>query len=560
MLAVNAVFEFRERIGMEKPFLSGDQALAEGALQAGITVVTSYPGSPSSGVVKELLRMTRGQREEIVIEWSANEKVALENAIGAAVAGRRALVCIKGVGMNVAMDPVMVANLVGTHAGMVWLVGDDPGGWGSQNEQDSRYLGSFAEIPLLEPSSSQEGYDMMRYAFALSERRRIPVMIREVQSYSNLKGPCWIEESGGPTPSLPSRASERWMSFSLNVLENHARLHRLAREIGEEFEKSPFNSCTMRGSRGLLAAGHAWEKFQSADSISARSLSLFKLSTLNPLPVRSLLNFLSPLEEVLIVEEIEPFVEEKLKVLAYDQGLQVKILGKSTGHLPREGEIFSYHILQGLERFLGGLAEEDRKRIVEEKKERPLGKGFCEGCPYTPLFEAIREATQETGIPTPIITADPGCAVRLSLPPFEMLNIKYCMGASIALAAGVSKGKVKERVVAACGDSSFYHTGINALVDAIHHQADILVIILDNGTTALTGLQPHPGIPLNARGEKAPAVGLEKIIGSMPIGFLRVIEVFDKEKSRPVLREGLTQRGLGVIIARGLCPLLNQKP
>ncbi|MDH7500959.1 MAG: thiamine pyrophosphate-dependent enzyme, partial [candidate division NC10 bacterium] len=451
----------------------------------------------------------------------------------------------------------MVANLIGTHAGMVWLIGDDPGAWGSQNEQDSRYLGAFAEVPMLEPSSPQEGYEMMRYAFDLSERCRIPVIIREVQSYSLLKGPCQIPDSSWHPVLLGSEAAKRWISFPLNVLDHHARLHQRNRQIASEFERSPFNVAERKGSRGLLAAGLAWHKFRTAEAVSARALSLFKLGTLFPLPERSLADFLSPLEEVLILEENEPFLEEKIKALAQTEGLKVKVRGKLSGEFPREGEIFPHHIFLALEKFLGALEEEDRSKIVIEKKERPLGKGFCEGCPYTPLFEAIREVSQEAKIPAPIITADPGCAVRLNLPPFEMLNLKYCMGASIALAAGVSKAGVRERVVAACGDSSFYHTGINALMDAVHHQADILVILLDNGAAALTGLQPHPGIPRNARGEKVPAVTLEEIVQAMPIDFFRVIDMFDKERSKPVLREGLTRRGLGVIIARGLCPLLK---
>jgi len=540
---------------MPETVMTGDQALAYGALQAGISLVTSYPGSPSSGTVKELLRLSK--KDGIIIEWSANEKVAFENAIGAAVAGRRVLVCAKSVGMNVAMDPIMVANLIGTHAGMVWLIGDDPGAWGSQNEQDSRYLGAFAEVPMLEPSSPQEGYKMMCYAFDLSERWRIPVIIREVQSYSTLMGPCQIPESSWRPIVLESQATMRWISFPLNVLDHHARLHERNQQIASEFERSPFNFMDKKGDRGLLAAGLAWHKFQTTEAVSARSLSLFKLGTLYPLPERSLVGFLSSLEELLILEENEPFLEEKIKALAQTEGLKVKVRGKWTGEIPREGEIFSHHIFFALEKFLGRLEEEDKRKIVIEKKERPLGKGFCEGCPYTPLFEAIREVSQEAKIPAPIITADPGCAVRLNLPPFEMLNLKYCMGASIGMAAGVSKAGVKERVVAACGDSSFYHTGINALIDAVHHRADILVIILDNGAAALTGLQPHPGIPRDAHGEKAPAVELEEIVKAMPIDFFRVIDVFDKERSKPVLKEGLTRRGLGVIIARGLCPLLK---
>jgi indolepyruvate ferredoxin oxidoreductase alpha subunit len=545
-----------ERKKMREQVLSGDQALAYGALQAGISLVTSYPGSPSSGVVKELLRLS--ERNTLIIEWSANEKVAVENAIGAAIAGKRTLVCAKGVGMNVALDPIMVADLIGTHAGMVWLIGDDPGAWGSQNEQDSRYLGSFAEVPILEPSSPQEGYEMMGYAFDLSEKYRLPVMVREVQTYSSLKGNCQISESPWQPRSIGSQASGRWISFPLNVLEHHARLHEKNRQIARDFDGSPFNSVVRASARGLLAAGLAWHKFKSLDAASARTLSLFKLGTLYPLPEKILAEFLAPLSELLVFEETEPFLEEKVKALAQAQGIPVRVRGKLTGEFPREGEIFSHQIFQALEQFLGSLEEEDRKKIRVEKKERPLGKGFCEGCPYTPLFEAIQEVCQESSLPSPIITADPGCAVRLSNPPFGILNIKYCMGASIALAAGVSKAGAQERVVAACGDSSFYHTGINALIDAAHHRADILVIILDNGATALTGLQPHPGIPRDARGRKVPAVKLEEIVHAIPIDFFHLIDMFDKEKSKPVLREALTRKGLGVIIARGLCPLLNQ--
>jgi indolepyruvate ferredoxin oxidoreductase, alpha subunit len=541
---------------MRENVLSGDQALAHGALQAGISLVTSYPGSPSSGVVKELLRLSEGS--DIIIEWSANEKVAVENAIGAAVAGKRSLVCIKGVGMNVALDPIMVANLIGTHAGMVWLIGDDPGAWGSQNEQDSRYLGAFAEVPILEPSSPEEGYRMMGSAFELSERYRVPVMLREVQTYAGLKGPCQISESPWQPKMVESQAAGKWISFPLNVLENHARLHAKNQAIAEEFESSPFNAMQRRGDRGILTAGLAWHKFISLDSASARNLSLFKLGTLHPLPERILSEFLSSLSEVLIFEETEPFVEEKVRALAQAWGLRVKVRGKLTGEFPREGEIFPHQIFGALEKFLGSLEEEDRKKIRIEKKERPLGKGFCEGCPYIPLFESIREICQESSLPPPIITADPGCAVRLINPPFGTLNIKYCMGASIALAAGVSKGGAKERIVAACGDSSFYHTGINALLDAAHHRADILVIILDNGAAALTGLQPHPGIPRDARGKKAPAIELDEVMRAVPMDFFHRIDVFDKEKSKPILREGLTRKGLGVIVARGLCPLLSQ--
>jgi len=534
--------------------LSGDQALAYGAWHSGLSLVTSYPGSPSSGTVKELVKLS--SPEELTIEWSANEKVALEKAIGAAIAGRRTMVCVKSVGMNVALDPIMVSNLIGTHAGMVWLIGDDPGAWGSQNEQDSRFLAAFAELPLLEPSSPQEGYDMMRYAFQLSERFHLPVIIREIYSYSQGKGPCRIAEEPWRPVTLPSAAAERWISYPLNVLENHARLHQRNREIAQEFDASPFNRVDRKGGKGVLAAGSAWQKLESAGLASRYPLSLYKLGTVHPLPQTSLLGFLSLLEEVLVLEENEPFLERELRVLLHDQGLRVRVRGRLSGEVRREGELLPSDLEEALGRLVGKGIAKAGEGSGGETKTRALEKGFCEGCPYIPLFQAMREICRETGIADPIITADPGCAVRLNLPPFQMLNLKFCMGASIGLAAGVSRAGVKERVVAACGDSSFFHTGINALADAAHHQADILVLILDNGGAALTGLQPHPGNPRNARGERTPAVEIERIVRAMPIDFVQVIDMFDSKASKPILKEALTRRGLAVIIAKGECPLL----
>lgn len=542
---------------MAEKIVNGEETIALGAWEAGVRVVTSYPGSPSSGVIGELVKLSKGGG--IVIQWSANEKVALEVAIGASISRLRSLVGMKAVGLNVALDPLMVANLTGVGAGLVLVVGDDPGAWGSQNEEDSRLLGAFAEIPILEPSSPQEGYEMVKFAFQLSESHQTPVMVRIIREYAVSKGA--VKHGPRMEPARGKgflRERERWISLPITVVPNHCRIHKRLETLAQEFSSSLFNALEGYGNKGIIATGYSYTKTVKAlEALPSQPIPILKLGALYPLPDALVERFLERIDEVLVVEENEPFIEPMVRALAQGRGLGTRVYGKSTRHLLWEGEITQGNLSRDLSRFLLGQ-DPGENAFLEERKPMPSREGLCEGCPYIPAFDTFLEVVKELGIPRPIITCDPGCAVRANLPPYELLDVKYCMGSSISIAAGISLSNPPERVMALVGDSSFFHTAVNALMDAVHHQANILVLVLDNGTTALTGLQPHPGVPIDAFGRPSPAVSIEGVVSSLGISSVRVVEPFNEKETKEAFMDGLLSKDLKVIVLRSPCPLLRE--
>ena len=535
---------------MQTELLHSEQALAYGAWAAGVRVVTGYPGSPSSGVVEHLL--TISAPDEVHIQWSANEKVAFETALGASLAGWRALVCMKGVGLNIALDPVMTANLTGVRGGLVMVVGDDPGAHASQNEQDSRYLAAFAELPLLEPASPGEGAAMMRAAFDLSEEVGLPIIVRETRGFS------WQR---GPVPSLSRTFSHslgfipgelRWVSLPFNVVDNHRRLHKRLREAAERFDRSPFNIVEGTGHLGVVAAGFAHTKMsQALPEGLPPGLSALKLGTIYPLPEKLLVAFLHGKQRVLIIEEGEPFLEERLRALAQRRGLALEIWGKETGHLPHEGALTA-ECIRAAVAALQGEPQPPSVGTAGQELPRPSQQGLCEGCFYVPLFEALQETLAELGRQA-VICADPGCGIRIYQPPFEMLDVKYSMGSAIGLALGLWMTGLERLPIALVGDSSFFHTGLNGLLSAVTSGAQILVLILDNGSAALTGGQPHPGSGRDARGNQARAVQLERLLRACGVDHLTIVDPTDRLSTRRALHTAIQARGLRVIVAQGQC-------
>lgn len=540
---------------MQSQFLRGEQALAYGAWAAGVGVVTAYPGSPSSGVVEYLLAISAP--DEVHIQWSANEKVALETALGASLAGQRALVCMKSVGFNIALDLVMTANLTGVHGGLVILVGDDPGAWASQNEQDSRYLAAFAELPLLEPAWPAEAAAIMCAAFHLSEEMQLPVVVRETRGFS------W---EGGMVPPLWRTLSRRaafdsqglrWVSLPFNVVANHRRLHERLRQVATRFQHCPFNATEGRGSLGIVAAGFAQAKLKQAlPQGMPVGVSVLKLSTLYPLPDELLVAFLSDKERILVLEETEPFLEDRLRSLAQRRGLALDIQGKETGHLPREGALTVEHTRHALAGLRGESVSEPVGGVRGEAA-RPSQQGLCEGCFYTPLFQALQDELAALEV-RGVICADPGCAIRIYQPPFEMLEVKQSMGSAIGLASGLWLAGVDRLPIALVGDSSFFHTGLSGLLSAVAAGASILVMILDNGSAAMTGGQPHPGSGRDARGTRAPAVQLEGLLNACCVDHLATVDPTERLATRQAVREALRAEGLRVIIARGECSEAGQ--
>ncbi|HHX42387.1 MAG TPA: indolepyruvate ferredoxin oxidoreductase subunit alpha [Chloroflexi bacterium] len=547
--------------------LRGDRALAYGALAAGVEVVTGYPGSPATGVFEGCLEGTEpGQAH---VQWAPNEKVAMEIAYGASLAGRRALVVLKSVGMNIALDPLATMALSGCHAGLVILLGDDPGGWGSQNEQDSRWLARVAEVPVVEPVSVEQSAALMAQAFVWSESLGVPVIVRIVGSLALSEGPVEEPWRLPPFGSGFLRKRDRWVVLPATVVRRHHSLHRKLRQARELFEASPYDAIEgrQRGDRslpvvGVLAVGHTLPKVRRALGADAPA-QVLSLSSVWPLPDRALVRWLRGLERVLVVEEGGPFVEEQVRDLAQRHALPVVVLGRADGQapgdgrvLPAEGELTEPAIAEGLQRLDPAL---EREVASTAGRAMPSRVPLCDGCPYRPTFEALIAAMDANGGRSRhIVVGETGCMVRANLPPMELFDVKYSLGSGLGLGIGLALGETApggrgQRVVALLGDSSFFHTDINALPYAAQLNLPMLVVLLDNATTALTGGQVHPGSATDARGAPQRAIDLADVVrgcGLEPT----VIAADDVTALRAAFLEGLRKAGTRVIIARGPCP------
>ncbi|MCJ7579469.1 MAG: thiamine pyrophosphate-dependent enzyme [Candidatus Aminicenantes bacterium] len=491
---------------MDSRTLNGDQAFAFGALNSGVKLVTSYPGSPSSGTVESLIELAK--HRDFYVEWSSNEKVSMEMGIGASIAGRRALVCAKSVGLNAMIDPLMALNLTPVHGGLVILLGDDPGGYGSQNDQDSRPLASFLEIPMLEPANPSEGYLMMREAFSVSELYNTPLIIRHTRSFTLQKEPVQIHKKDYPDINYGFiKEPFRFVPVPKNAVEKHRDLHRRIKNFGKWSENTPFNRSSGSGKTGIIGAGFAYQKLMDVfGNTTPKELRLLKLGVLYPLPENIIADFLRECRKVLIVEENEPYLEIQIKAIAHDIGCSTKILGKQGSHIHREGELFRWQIQEALLNFLPELKLMNKYSKDDEEHERPEKENFCAGCGYDDIFDRLEAAAESLG-QKPVFVGDPGCLVTIA----DRLDAKYAMGSAVAVADGLHRTGIDNKVIALFGDSSFYHSSIPAICNAVHNRSPIMMVVLDNAATAASGFQPHPGVGRDAMGQKAPSSDIEQI-------------------------------------------------
>jgi indolepyruvate ferredoxin oxidoreductase alpha subunit len=539
--------------GVTQTTLSGSESIARAVIDAGARVAASYPGGPITGIVEKLIEQAAAS--DLYVEWSNCEKVAFEVALGCSLAGRRAVIAAKHVGINHILDPLMTVNLTGSGAGLVILAGDDPGSYGSQNEQDSRLLGAFAEIPILEPATPEQGYRMTRQAFRLSEACRLPVMVRFVADYTADTAPVT------PEPRAPSTRAEfsrefRWSALPALVVDDHAALHQKLKQIAESFDQPQyraFNHSDDSGSNGIIAVGHMAARLRQYSPHS--DLRVFELGTIFPLPEQQISTFLRGVDSVYVLEEVEPFIENQVRSLAQRWGLKVKIYGKTTGHVPWEGDVHPARIAQFLTEELG----QSLNPAPAPERTYPSRQPFGDGCSYTPFFKTLQQLIVEKQIPKPIVVGETGCLVRLNNPPFEMLDIKYSMGSSIGIACGLWRSGVEDKILAVTGDSVFFHTAINGLVNAAHHQADIVVAVMDNETVALTGFQDRTGAGTTAMGEAVRAIYPEKVAEAMGIDNVYTLDAFDEAAIRKTLQEVFSRKGLSFLVVRGRCPFIETK-
>jgi indolepyruvate ferredoxin oxidoreductase alpha subunit len=532
---------------------TGSEALARGALEAGVQFVTGYPGSPATATVNALLRLAG---DDIRIEWAINEKSAFDAAFGASLAGMRSLLCLKSVGLNVALDSLMVSNLAPGDGGFVLLIGDDPGGWGSQNEEDSRPIIAAAEIPLLEPKSANDGCNLMGFAFDLSERHQVPIALRVTRAMAmeTVELDPSPADRRSPRPARFERQGDRFNVLPVHVVDYHQRLQAKLRRMRFEFECPARNEEEGQGQAAIIAAGYAYQKLSSVLGQSNQPpVRVLGLDTLHPLPVTKIATFLEKGEAALVLEETAPYLETEVQAIAQRAGLSLPIHGRRSGHIPGTGELFAHEIAQALTELLPAWPWPS---FLPEGRSRPSRQPLCENCPYVPAVESLLAIMERHGGRDGFVVAgETGCMVRTQLPPWRLLDLKYGMGSSIGLAAGLVRAGIPQRVVALSGDSALLHSGLGELIDTVQAGVKLLIIVLANETTALSGGQPHPGTARDARGRARQPADLVALIQATGVASVRLVDPKQVQVTQAAMEEGLAADGVAVVIAARACPL-----
>jgi indolepyruvate ferredoxin oxidoreductase alpha subunit len=525
-----------------KELMAGNAAVARGAYEAGVLVASAYPGTPSTEILENLARY-----DAVYSEWAPNEKVALDVAIGASYAGSRAMAVMKHVGLNVAADAFFYVSMTGTEAGLVLVCADDPNLYSSQNEQDNRNYCRFARVPCIEPSDSQEAKDMVGVALEISEQFDTPVMLRLTTRISHSDT---LVELGERTAEEPAKAPEyridrtKYVMVPGNARRRHPIVEERLNKIAAFANTFTYNRVEMGDTRlGIVTDGVA---YQYAREVFPDA-SVLKLGMTYPLPERTIREFAAQVDRLIVIEELDPFIEEGIRLM----GIEVE--GKSI--FPLCGELDPAIVRQrSIEAGLLPEPESIQTPQVVPSDSAPLPARpplLCPGCPHRGMFVTTNKLKL-------VVNGDIGCYTLGFLPPLSALHSCGCMGASIGVAHGVSKAGIAQKNVAVLGDSTFFHTGMPALLNVAYNQSDTVVIILDNRTTAMTGHQQHPGTGLTLMEQPTHAVDFQEL--ALAMGFQRVhtVDPCDLAEAEAALRDCLEADGPAVIISRRQCALLPE--
>jgi indolepyruvate ferredoxin oxidoreductase alpha subunit len=549
----------------------GNEAIARGALEAGVRVCAAYPGNPSSEIIGTLAKVA--DELGLHVEWSVNEKVALEVAAAASFAGLRGLCAMKQNGMNVASDFLLNLNLTGSGGGLVVVVADDPAGVSSSNEEDSRIFSKLGDLPLLEPADFQEAKEMTRSAFDLSEQLGLPVLIRSVTRVSHARGNVCLDELPRSSPKPRFESSQRFLAFP--AMPNHKLLHERFKRVKPIFEESPFNF--YRGPEKpelmVVTCGSGWMySWEAVMNLNVQDrVGILKLGTTWPLPERFVLKHLKQADRILFIEEVDPFLENNVKETyaqnCLDMGLKA-FFGKVSGNVPDIGELspeIATHAIQTLlnvpyEPRPADYALRCHEAASELVPARALG--FCPGCPHRATYWAIKAALALDGRGG-FVLGDIGC-YSLGMGPsgFGQMRTLHAMGSGTGLACGfgqLDRFGLAQPVVAVCGDSTFYHAAMPALANARYNSANFLLLLLDNSATAMTGFQPHPGTGSTATGKEAPVIDLKAICEVLG-AHVEVVDPFDVAATiETLLRLLQHEEGVKVLILKRECALVSAK-
>ena len=518
------------RLGGE--LLLGNEAIGLAALHAGVTVATGYPGTPSTELIEYVARIAP---KDVHVAWATNEKVALDEGIGASLAGARALVTMKHVGLNVALDTWMVSPFVGVGGGLVVLVADDPGMHSSQNEQDTRYLAAFAGAPLFEPSDSQEAYDFTRAAFAASEAWDTPVLIRSTTRVSHSRSRVVV----GVVEAAPERSFERrpekYVMLPGNARKRHAEQLKRFELLEQWVEDHPFNRVELRSpSLGVITGGASYNYVREV----LPEASVLKVGVMFPLPEQMIADFAAKVDRLIVVEELEPYLEDAVRRLG------IPVEGKQW--FPRAGELSPAAVRRGSEA-AGALPVSSPADTSKAPASTPRPPVLCPGCPHTTPFLVLKELDA-------VVAGDIGCYTLAAGQPLAAMDTCLAMGSSIGVAVGMAKAGLKSRpIVATIGDSTLLHGGIPALIDAAYNDSDITVVILDNGTTAMTGGQPNPASGTGMSGEAMGRVDILALCRSIGVKSVVVVDPWDLGGTHRALLGAVKRRGLSVVVTTRPC-------
>lgn len=536
---------------MRKEYVMGNGAIALGALEAGIRLVSGYPGTPSSEIIETIGKYKQGS---VHVEWSVNEKAAMEVAASASYSGARTLVTMKQVGLNVASDPLMSLAYVGVKGGMVVVSADDPGPISSQTEQDTRMFASFCRIPVFDPSSPEEAFTMIQDAFDYSEKYCTPVLFRPTTRVCHAYASIEINETTAPRPYEGFvKDSKKWVIFPRLSFLNHAMIEKRNPEIGKDFSSYSGNTVSGTGKKAVFTGGisYSYAKEYLKDYPDVK---LCKISTPYPFPEQYALSCLQGVEEVLCIEELSPFIESELLKIAGSHNLPVKIYGKLTGHVRASGENSADYAADILSAFLGTAANKgvDLSAAPELPLRPPV---LCAGCPHRASFYAVKKAMEGK---KSYFCGDIGCYTLGNAMPLDMVDTCLCMGAGITMAQGFHWMDPDSTCFAFVGDSTFFASGMTGVVNAIYNEADMILCVLDNATTAMTGHQPHPGTGKNMMGHIVDKVSIEKIFAGMGVSKILTVNPLNLRESINAVQECTAIKGVKAIIFKSPCIAISK--
>lgn len=546
-------------------YLLGNAAIARGAVEAGVQVVAAYPGTPSSEITETLIEAAAAI-PGMYVEWSVNEKVAMEVALGASISGVRSMAIMKSVGVNVAHDPLMTASYmpVKPNSGLVLVDADDPSQWSSQTEQDNRYIAEHAYLPVLEPSTVQEAKDMMKSAFDLSEEFGQMFMLRTVTRISHAHSDVRLGEIKKDRPQAFFERDLQYTCVPEYSRRNRTRMLDRFRKIKEAVNDMPWNELSLvAGARlGVVACGISYA--YAIEALRWMGLedktSVLKIGTPHPLPERLVRQLLESVELVLVVEEVEPFVENHVRIIANSAAITTPIHGKDV--VPIQFELSVRKVCEAISKVTGVSTPVDFVAIDEVLKEpkaltpsRP--PTLCTGCPHRASYYAINRAMRKVkeDLGEHIYTGDIGCYSLALYPPLNGCDIATCMGSGFGLANGVARAS-KRPVLGTLGDSTFFHSGMPAMVNAVFNNTRITMVVLDNSATAMTGFQPHPGTGATAMGEQTTKIAPEDVARACKVPFVAVIDPFEVKHSIEVLEDAIRFEGPALVVSRHPCEII----